>query len=123
MKLGNFSVSLNVKDIVKSKEFYINLGFEEVFGNIEEKWLILKNGETKIGLFEGMFDSNIFTFNPKWDSSGNEDQSLTDIREIHQKVKSNGLETISDISSSDEGPNNFMISDPDGNIILFDQHV
>ncbi len=123
MNLGNFSVSLNVKDIKMSKTFYEKLGFEVLFGNIEDKWIILTNGTTKIGLFEGMFENNIMTFNPKWDESGSEDQTLTDIRDIHKAVKENGLETISDINDSSSGPNNFMITDPDGNIILFDQHV
>lgn len=122
-ELGNFSISLTVKDIKASRDFYLNLGFEEVFGNIDEKWLILKNGTTKIGLFEGMFETNILTFNPKWDANGEEDQNLNDIREIYQQVKDNNLETISDINESESGPNNFMIKDPDGNVILFDQHV
>ncbi len=123
MELGNFSISLTVKDIKTSRDFYLNLGFKEVFGSIDEKWLILKNGSTKIGLFEGMFESNILTFNPKWDENGNENQNLSDIREIYQQVKDNNLETMSEINGSESGPNNFMIKDPDGNVILFDQHV
>lgn len=123
MELGNFSISLTVKDIKTSRDFYLNLGFKEVFGSIDEKWLILKNGSTKIGLFEGMFESNILTFNPKWDENGNENQNLSDIREIYQQVKDNKLETMSEINGSESGPNNFMIKDPDGNVILFDQHV
>ncbi len=123
MNLGNFSVSLNVKDIMKSKTFYENLGFEVVFGEIEQKWLILKNGNTKIGLFEGMFDSNILTFNPKWDDNGLPDENMNDVRDIFKNLEGKDIEFVSKINDTDQGPNNFMVTDPDGNLILFDQHL
>lgn len=118
MELGNFSVSLNVANIKESKEFYENLGFEVIFGEEKDKWLIMKNGTTKIGLFEGMFENNILTFNPKWNEKGIEDSSMSDIKEIYQSVVDNDLNVISPLTEK-----NFMITDPDGNVILFDQHI
>lgn len=123
MNLGNFSVSLNVKCIKESKEFYEKIGFKSVFGNIEEKWLIMQNGSTKIGLFEGMLDKNIMTFNPKWDQNGTLDDSLDDIRDIYKTLENEEIEFTSKINDNESGANNFSIIDPDGNIIMFDQHV
>ncbi len=123
MDLGNFALSLNVKDIHKSKEFYEKLGFEVISGDINQNWLILKNGTTKIGLFQGMFESNILTFNPKWDSNGMTNEGGDDIRDIYQKLENENIEFSSKINDTKSGPNHFMITDPDGNNILFDQHV
>ncbi len=123
MKLGNFSVSLNVKNIEASKSFYEKLGFQVIGGDIEQKWLILSSGTTKIGLFQGMFDENILTFNPKWDDKGNEDTSMDDIRNIYKKLKDENVDFVANINDTEEGPNHFMIKDPDGNTIMFDQHL
>ncbi len=123
MKLGNFSVSLNVKNIEASKSFYEKLGFQVIGGDIEQKWLILSSGTTKIGLFQGMFDENILTFNPKWDDKGNEDTFMDDIRNIYKKLKDENVDFVTNINDTEEGPNHFMIKDPDGNTIMFDQHL
>ncbi|MCB1147257.1 MAG: VOC family protein [Leptospiraceae bacterium] len=123
MQLGNFSISLAVKDIQKSKEFYETLGFTVIHGEQSQGWLILKNGDTNIGLFQGMFDSNILTFNPGWDSNGNETKEFTDVREIQKKVKDAGIAIQSEIDPAQtSGPASFSIVDPDGNQILIDQH-
>lgn len=121
MELGNFSVSLNVKDIKASKEFYTKLGFEVIDGVEEEGWLILKNGDTNIGLFQGMFPKNILTFNPGWDSIGNETDDFVDVRDIEKKLKENGITLIKE-TESDSGPDSITLEDPDGNPILIDQH-
>ncbi|HNS12717.1 MAG TPA: VOC family protein [Bacteroidia bacterium] len=123
MKLGAFSVSLAVKDINTSKKFYETLGFTEFGGDIKQNWLILKNESTVIGLFQGMFENNIMTFNPGWDSNAQKLVSFTDIREIQKELKSKGMKLLSEADESTKGPANIMISDPDGNIILLDQHV
>lgn len=122
MPLGNFSISLAVKDLGASKAFYENLGFEMVGGN-GKNWAVMRNGETKIGLFQGMFDMNILTFNPGWDSDRKTPADFVDIRELQQRLQSRGiaLSTTADISST--GPASFTLSDPDGNMILVDQHV
>ncbi|KAA3605240.1 MAG: VOC family protein [Calditrichaeota bacterium] len=123
MKLGAFSVSLAVKDIEKSKQFYEKLGFEIFGGDQSQNWLIMKNDDKVIGLFQGMFDENILTFNPGWDQNCNKLESFSDVREIHKKLKSDGIEMASESISGDSGPSNFSIKDPDGNTILIDQHV
>ncbi len=122
MKLGSFSVSLAVKDINASQAFYEKLGFSLMGGNIEQNWLIMKNGETVIGLFQGMFDSNLMTFNPGWDQSAQNLEEFTDVREIYQKVKQEGIKIDREGISGESGPSHFAITDPDGNVILFDQH-
>lgn len=123
MKLGAFSVSLAVKDLETSRAFYKKFGFEEFGGDASQNWLILKNGETIIGLFHGMFEGNILTFNPGWDSSAQELESYTDIRELQRQLKDQGVELLSEADESTTGPASFMALDPDGNTILLDQHV
>lgn len=122
MNLGAFSISLNVKDIHKSKEFYEALGFETLGGDINQNWLILKNGTTVIGLFQGMFEKNMLTFNPGWNQNAENLESYTDVREIQKELRKKGIEFISEADESTEGPGHFTIVDPDGNPILFDQH-
>lgn len=122
MKLGCFSVSLAVKDLQASKGFYENLGFEKFHGDEEQGWLIMKNGSTNIGLFQGMFEDNILTFNPGWDQDAQAADSFTDAREIQRSLRDKGVEAGEDIES-DSGPASFMVTDPDGNTILIDQHV
>lgn len=123
MQLGAFSVSLAVKDIVKSKAFYENLGFKVFGGSQSENWLIMKNECTIIGLFQGMFEKNILTFNPGWDSNANSLNEFTDVRELQSKLKDSGIVFMSEADEHSSGPASFMIKDPDGNTILFDQHV
>ncbi len=123
MKLGNFSLSLTVKDLVTSKAFYEKLGFEVFGGELAQNWLIMKNDETIIGLFQGMFDKNLLTFNPGWDSGANKLDSFMDVREIHQKLSDEGLDIMNSTISEKSGPASFSVVDPDGNAILFDQHV
>ena len=122
MQLGAFSISLNVQDIQASKDFYENIGFTVFGGDIEQNWLIMKNGTTSIGLFQGMFDKNILTFNPGWDEHAQELDTFTDIRELQQNLKSKGVSFISEADETGEGPASFTLEDPDGNPILFDQH-
>lgn len=119
--LGNFSVSLTVRDINASKAFYEKLGFSQVAGNVAQRWVVMKNGSTKIGLFQGMFPRNTLTFNPGWDENGRNVDSFEDVRAIQRRLKATGLDTGADISAP-SGPAHFMITDPDGNPILFDQH-
>lgn len=123
LKLGAFSVSLNVKDINLSKAFYEKLGFYSFAGDIEQNWLIMKNGDTVIGLFQGMFPSNIMTFNPGWNQNAEKLESFTDVRTIQDELKSKGLKLESEIVVNSTGPGSFVLLDPDGNTILFDQHV
>lgn len=123
MELGAVSVSLAVKDIEASREFYEKLGFEIFHGNASENWLIMKNGDSVIGLFQGMFENNILTFNPGWDSEAHELASFTDVREIQRQLKAKGIELISEADESTTGPASFTAVDPDGNPILVDQHV
>ena len=123
MNLGAFSVSLAVKDLAKSKEFYSKLGFEAVFGEPEQNWLILRNGDVTIGLFQGMFEGNILTFNPGWDKDAQSLDSFTDVRDLQKELKSNGVELIAEADPDTSGPASFMVRDPDGNTILIDQHV
>lgn len=122
MKLGAFSISLAVKDLTVSKEFYEKLGFDSLGGSMEHNYLIIKNGETVIGLFQGMFDNNILTFNPGWDQSAQNIDDFEDVRQIHQKFKESGIETAQESLEGDSGPGSFIAVDPDGNPILIDQH-
>lgn len=122
MKLGAFSISLAVKDIQKSKEFYTSLGFEDLGGDINQKWLILKNGNSIIGLFEGMFEENIITFNPGWDENAQNIEEFDDVRVIQQHLKNCGIELSQEADPSTEGPAHISLQDPDGNSILIDQH-
>lgn len=120
-ELGNFSVSLTVRDINASKAFYEKLGFTQAAGNLAQRWVGMKNGSTKIGLFQGMFDRNTLTFNPSWDENGGNLASFEDVRSIQRRLKAAGIDVGADIASA-SGPGYFMITDPDGNPILFDQH-
>ncbi|MHB8087630.1 MAG: VOC family protein [Anaerolineaceae bacterium] len=123
MNVGAFSVSLAVKDIELSKKFYEKLGFNVFAGDQAENWLILKNDNHVIGLFQDMFENNILTFNPGWDNSAQPLNEYTDIRVLQGQLKAQGVEFISEADVNSTGPASFMISDPDGNTILFDQHV
>jgi lactoylglutathione lyase len=123
MNLGAFSVSLSVKDLEASKTFYEKLGFSTFSGNAEENWLIMKNGDHVIGLFRGMFEGNILTFNPGWDQSANKLNDFTDVRDLQRELKAKGVAFQSEADESTSGPASFMIADPDGNVVLFDQHV
>ena len=123
MKLGAFSISLSVKDINVSKEFYENLGFKVFAGEIEKNYLIMKNENSLIGLFQGMFENNILTFNPGWDTDGNKLKTFDDVREIQRELKEKGAKLESEADESTTGPGSFVILDPDGNTILIDQHV
>jgi predicted lactoylglutathione lyase len=123
MELGAFSVSLAVKDIKASKVFYEKLGFSVFGGELEQNWLIMKNGDVVIGLFQGMFEQNILTFNPGWDQCANPLESFTDVRELQRQLKENGLELVSEVEAESTGPGSLMLMDPDGNPILVDQHV
>lgn len=122
MKLGAFSVSLTVKDITKSRAFYEKLGFSVFGGEQEQGWLILKNENTVIGLFQGMFDKNLMTFNPGWNQDAENLSEFDDVRDIQKSLKEAGLEPEGEIEEK-SGPGSFTITDPDGNIILFDQHL
>lgn len=123
MELGTFSISLAVKNIKASKEFYEKLGFDIFMGEIAQNWLIMKNGVHVIGLFQGMFEKNILTFNPGWDGNAQKLNAFTDIRELQRQLKAQGVEFASEVDESTTGPASFMILDPDGNPILVDQHV
>ena len=123
MELGAFSVSLVVKDIQASKAFYEKLGFKAFGGDVAQNWLILKNGEHVIGLFQGMFEKNTLTFNPGWDQNAQKLDMFTDVREIQRQLKAQGVELMGEADESTSGPAYFMLLDPDGNPILFDQHV
>ncbi len=123
MKLGAFSVSLSAKDLTKSKEFYETLGFKKFAGEMEQNYLIMKNGGTLIGLFQGMFENNILTFNPGWDSNANTLGSFDDVRSIQQSLKAKGLSIENEADESTKGPESFVVIDPDGNAILIDQHI
>ena len=123
MKLGAFSISLAVKDLNTSKEFYETLGFSQFAGSMEHKYLIMKNGNALIGLFEGMFENNILTFNPGWDESANKLDSFDDVRKIQKHLKSKGIKLETEADETTEGPASFVVMDPDGNAVLVDQHV
>jgi catechol 2,3-dioxygenase-like lactoylglutathione lyase family enzyme len=123
MELGAFSVSLAVKDIEASKLFYEKLGFTAFAGNQSQNWLIMKNGDHAIGLFQGMFDQNILTFNPGWDSNAQRLASFTDVRDIQRHLKAHGIALQVEADETSSGPASFVVTDPDGNPILVDQHV
>ena len=123
MQLGAFSISLAVKDIEASRQFYEKFGFTKFGGNQEHNWLILKNGDTIIGLFQGMFEKNILTFNPGWDSNAQKLDSFTDVRELQRQLKAQGVQFTSEADESTTGPASFVAVDPDGNPVLVDQHV
>ena len=123
MKLGAFSVSLNVKDIHASKSFYETIGFSVFAGDIEHNYLIMKNGDSIIGLFQGMFEKNILTFNPGWDQSANTLESYDDVRAIQEHLKTNAVKLEKETDGSDSGPASLVFCDPDGNTILIDQHI
>ena len=123
MKLGAFSVSLAVKDLAVSRDFYMKLGFEEAGGDAGQNWLIMRNGPHVIGLFQGMFESNILTFNPGWDQFCQAQDSFDDVRDIQAALKAAGVALSSEADSETSGPASIMLSDPDGNQILIDQHV
>jgi lactoylglutathione lyase len=123
MQLGAFSVSLTVKDIAASAAFYEKLGFTSFGGDITQNWLILKNGETVIGLFQGMFEKNMLTFNPGWNQNAEAVDSFTDVRDIQRELKSQGAEFVSEADETSTGPGSFIVVDPDGNPVLVDQHV
>ncbi len=123
MNLGAFSASLAVKDIKKSKAFYENLGFSVFGGDLKMNYLIMKNGNALIGLFQGMFENNILTFNPGWDENAKTLDKFDDIRKIQKDLKGKGVELDSEADETTEGAANFMVTDPDGNLILIDQHV
>lgn len=120
--LGAFSVSLSVKDIHVSKAFYENLGFTTMGGNSDQNWLILKNGEVIIGLFQGMFQGNLLTFNPGWNQNAENTESFEDVRAIQQNLKEKGITMLSEADIATTGPASCMFTDPDGNVILIDQH-
>ena len=122
MKLGAFSVSLNVKDIKASKLFYENLGFNVLAGDIKMNYLIMKNENSLIGLFQGMFKNNILTFNPGWDENGKNVESFNDVREIQGHLKDKGIKVDNEIAANTSGPASIVVKDPDGNVIYIDQH-
>lgn len=123
MQLGAFSISLSVKDIAASRSFYESLGFTEFAGNMEQNYLIMKNGDTLIGLFQGMFENNILTFNPGWDANAQALDSFTDVRRIQEHLKGQGIDLQSEADPKTTGPASITVVDPDGNTILIDQHI
>ncbi len=123
MDLGNFSLSLAVKDLSASKAFYEKLGFHPIGGDESQGWLILKSPSCIIGLFQGMFEKNTLTFNPGWDENGEELDQFTDVRELQKRLKADGVTFVSEADESTSGPASCIALDPDGNPILLDQHV
>jgi catechol 2,3-dioxygenase-like lactoylglutathione lyase family enzyme len=123
MELGAFSISLAVKDLRASQEFYGKLGFIPTMGDAAQGWLILRNGSTVIGLFQGMFERNMLTFNPGWDSQAQPLAEYLDVRQIQRRLKAQGVAFVTEADEASQGPASFMLADPDGNPILFDQHV
>jgi catechol 2,3-dioxygenase-like lactoylglutathione lyase family enzyme len=123
MQLGAFSISLAVKDLAASRAFYEKFGFEVFGGNQAENWLMLKNGETVIGLFQGMFEQNLLTFNPGWDQNAQPVESFTDVRDLQRRLKEQGVALAPEADETTTGPGYFSAVDPDGNVILVDQHV
>lgn len=123
MNLGAFSISLSVKDVKESKAFYEKLGFVPYGGNIDQNWIIMKNGNAIVGLFQGMFEKNVITFNPGWDENARTLDRFTDVREIQEYLKSQGIELLAEADVTTTGPANITMLDPDGNPILIDQHV
>ena len=122
MELGSFSISLAVKDLAASRDFYAKLGFTEAGGDAAQNWLILRNGDHVIGLFQGMFERNIMTFNPGWNQASEAVDPYTDVRELQRTLREQGVEFSSEADESGTGPASFMVVDPDGNPILVDQH-
>jgi|SRR5687768_16738178 len=122
MQLGNFSVSLAVKDIEASRQFYEKLGFSSTMGDAATGWLIMKNEQTIIGLFQGMFEKNMLTFNPGWDANAQPLEPFTDVRELQRRLKAEGVALMTEADESTTGPASFIVVDPDGNPILVDQH-
>ena len=123
MNLGTFSISLTVKDLEASRAFYEKFGFSVFTGDAAKNYLIMKNGDHVIGLFQGMFEKNILTFNPGWDSNARKLASFTDIRELQRQLKAQGVTLVNEADESTTGPASFVAVDPDGNPLLFDQHV
>lgn len=123
MELGAFSISLAVKDLEASRDFYEKFGFEVVGGDASQNWQILRNGDHTIGIFQGMFEENILTFNPGWDGNAQSLDSFTDVREIQRELKARGIRLVSEADENSTGPASFVALDPDGNPILVDQHV
>lgn len=123
MQLGAFSISLAVKDLEASRSFYEKFGFTAFAGDASRNWLILKNGDHVIGLFQGMFEKNILTFNPGWDGNAHPLPSFTDVRELQRRLKALGIRLVQEADESTTGPASFLAVDPDGNPILVDQHV
>jgi catechol 2,3-dioxygenase-like lactoylglutathione lyase family enzyme len=123
MQLGNFSISLAVRDLEASRQFYDKFGFKVFGGDAARNWLILKNGDHVVGLFQGMFEKNILTFNPGWDSDARPLENFVDVREIQRELKARGVEFLQEADENTTGPASFMVVDPDGNTILIDQHV
>ena len=123
MQLGAFSISLAVKNLEASRQFYEKLGFKAFAGEASQNWLILKNGDHVIGLFQGMFEKNILTFNPGWDQNATKVEPFTDVRELQRQLKAAGVTLMSEADESTTGPASFIAVDPDGNPILVDQHV
>lgn len=122
MDLGNFSQSLTVKDVAASKDFYQKLGFEIFHDQSDHGWVIMKSPTAVIGLFQGMFEKNIMTFNPGWDANGQNTNNFTDIRDIQKKLKAEGIKIAQEVDENTSGPASFIVEDPDGNPIMFDQH-
>lgn len=122
MDIGAFSLSLAVKDIKRSHDFYTKLGFSDSGGKLDENWVIMKNGNCVIGLFQGMFENNILTFIPGWDQNGKEVENFTDIRKLQDELKRKGVKLSTEADPGSSGPANFTLQDPDGNAILFDQY-
>lgn len=122
MQLGAFSISLAVKDIEASKAFYEKFGFKAFGGNVAQRWLIMKNGDHIIGLFQGMFEKNMLTFNPGWNQDAQNLESFTDIRELQRQLKAQGVTLMTEADETTQGPASFVVVDPDGNPILVDQH-
>ena len=123
MDLGAFSVSLAVRDIEASRRFYEQLGFVPFMGDGSQNWLILRNGDKVIGLFQGMFERNTMTFNPGWDGDAKPLESFTDIRDLQRELRAQGMEFVAEVDETGSGPGSFIVVDPDGNPIFFDQHV
>ena len=123
MDLGNFCVCLSVADLQRSLDFYSKLGFDVVSGDADQGWLVLRNGPARIGIFQGMFDGMLLTFNPGWDQDARKLATFTDVRELQRRLKAEGVELLSQADETTTGPASFMVTDPDGNPILVDQHV
>ena len=123
MDLGNFSLSLSVKDLSASRSFYEKLGFTAIGGDADQGWLIMKGSSCVIGLFQGMFERNTLTFNPGWNASGETLEEFTDIRDLQRSLKASGVTLLSEADETSTGPASFMVVDPDGNPVLIDQHV